>query len=235
MAIDLSAFSVGQQVTGHANLKTGHTSPPSLFMEGDLIDVMDDIGRYANIGKEDMHTLKQANKTGSDKPGAGIGTARTRGEIVKKLFEKGYFSKITKNKKNYVAPTEKAIRLYQSLIAYPTGSVLVSPELTAKWEIGLEKIEKGDITLSQFMSKLVPMINEIVKEVMANPTVTRGDDKPRKRGQNDIAPHTLEGKICDKCEKGVLVTNLVTNEQSRYFGKRYVRCPECKNFGNFID
>ncbi len=234
MSIDLKYFQVGMKITAKAGLREGKTKPPSLFMEGDLVSVMDDIGKYANIGKDDMQTLKQANKSGTGK--AGIGTARTRGDIIKNLFDKKYFDRIKKNNKEYVIPTEKALRLYDLLSKYHTGSVLVSPELTAKWESGLEKIESGAITIQQFMSKLVPMIEEVVREIMANPTVERGQKTTRRKiGENEIKPHPLDGQICDKCKKGNLKTGLVTNPQSARFGNRYVFCSDCKYFGEFIE
>ena len=76
--IDVSSFSPGQAVRGSASLKEGMAVPPKPFVEGDLVAIMDDIGRFAQIGKEDMAVLRGRNDSGK----AGIGTARTRGEII---------------------------------------------------------------------------------------------------------------------------------------------------------
>ena len=151
-SIDISKYQVGQITTGTPSLREGKTKPPRPFVEGDLVDIMDDIGRYAEIGREDMAVLRQKNASGSGK--AGIGTARTRGEIIKKTFESDYLEKYKQGKKVYIRPTAKAIAMYDLLLPLPTGAVLVSPELTAKWEIGLEKIESGAVTPAQFMAKI---------------------------------------------------------------------------------
>lgn len=237
--LDVSAYQVGQKVSGKALVKDGMTTPPRPFVEGDLVDIMDDIGRYAEIGKEDMAILRERNKTGSGK--AGIGTARTRGEIIKKLFESDFLVKAKGGKKKsggVINPTDKGILLYNQLSACGIAQVLVSPEMTAKWEQGLEKIESGEITVEQFMSKLEQFVEQMVKDMTAAPTnpmfgKSGGTAAPREQ----VEPHPMDGQPCPKCGDGKLVTLKVTNDKSKAFGQRYVRCDakgKCDYFGEFI-
>lgn len=215
--LDISQYQVGKVVKGKASLKEAKTTPPKPFVEGDLVAIMDDIGRYAEIGREQMAILRERNSSGSGK--AGIGTARTRGEIIKKLFDAGF---IEKTRGQIVQPTEKGLSLYEKLHQCGVAKVLTSPEMTAKWEEGLKKIEEGAVTVEQFMHQLEQFVQQMVADMMANPSITK------------VTPHPLEGQICPKCEKGKLVTRTVTNQKSRFFGQRYVRCGECDYFGEFV-
>ncbi len=166
--IDVERFKKGQMVTGRASLKEGKTTPPRAFVEGDLIEIMDDIGRYAQIGRDEMDVLRQKNKSGSGK--AGIGTARTRGEIIEKLFKTEYLVKTKTKGKVVIAPTEKAIRLYDKLSETRTGRILISPEMTANWEKGLSGIEDGSVSFDEFIEKMVQLINAMVSEMRVDPS-----------------------------------------------------------------
>jgi DNA topoisomerase-3 len=224
--LDVSKYRVGEKIGGFSVLKESKTSPPRQFVEGDLVDIMDDIGKYAQIGRETMQVLRQKNKSGSGK--AGIGTARTRGEIINKLFATEF---LEKDKKGKLTPTEKGILLYTKLGQCGVAKTLISPEMTAQWEIGLEKIEQGKITLDQFMAQLLPFIEAMVTDMMASPSATaRGPSK-------SVEKHPKDGQVCPECNKGTLFTMLVMKKESKSFGKRYVRCSDkdgCKYFGEFI-
>lgn len=231
--LDISAYQVGQKIGGSATLKVGKTMPPKQFVEGDLVDIMDDIGRYAQIGKEEMAVLKQKNQTGSGK--AGIGTARTRGEIINKLFDAEF---LKKDKAGKLTPTEKGMQLYKLLNERGVACALVSPEMTAQWERGLEKIEKGEITVERFMSQLEPFIRQMVADMMSNPTNPMFGKTRSAAAAPDVEPHPMHGEACPKCKKGKLITGLVTKETSKSFGQRYVRCDagkdKCDFFGEFV-
>jgi DNA topoisomerase-3 len=230
-ALDPSQYKIGQTVHGTATLSIGKTRPPRAFEEGDLIDIMDDIGRYAQIGKDDMAILKERNAAGSGK--AGIGTARTRGETIKKCFSAGFLERYKEKKKTYIRPTEKAMVTYDLLIDKPASRVLVTPEMTAKWEAGLKKIENGTLTKEKFLSMITDMVIAITNEIMANPTNQSAPfaDRPV------VEPHPMDGDACPKCKKGKLVTRVVSKPESKSFGKRFVSCDNkpCGFFGEFID
>lgn len=226
--LDPSLFKVGQEIVGVASLTEKMTLPPRNFEEGDLVDIMDNIGRYADIGRDDLAVLKTRNAAGSGN--AGIGTSRTRGEIIKKTFESGFIEKFEKkeqrSKKKYIRPTAKAVMMYDFLIDKRVSKVLVSPEMTAKWEIGLKKVEMGEITEEQFMSKIVEMVSAMTSELL------EGYVRPTKE---KIDKHPMDGNECPKCKKGSLLTRFVSKKESKNFGKRFVACGKCDYFGEFID
>jgi len=239
--LDVSKYQVGAAVHGRAFVREGKTTPPRPFVEGDLILIMDDIGRYADIGKEDAAILREKNKAGSGK--AGIGTARTRGEIIKKLFEDGFFTKQgNKKKAPIVMPTDKAITLYEKLSQCGMAKVLTSPEMTAKWELGLAKIERGEISPAQFMDQLYKFIAQLASDMTAKHT-NPYFGKPRESGagtgelkSNCDERHPEHGKKCEKCKTGTLVTMKVVKKESKSFGKLYLKCSnrKCDYFGEFV-
>lgn len=245
--LDIRKFEVGSKVTGRAFVRESKTVAPRPFVEGDLILIMDDIGRYANIGKEDADILREKNKAGSGK--AGIGTARTRGEIIKKLFADGFFEKQSvKGKKSpIVVPTQKSMDLFEKLSACGTARVLVSPEMTAKWEDGLAKIESGEITSDQFMTQLYRFIAQMTADMIAtpsNPCFGNPSLSPSSGGgggkteikSNCSERHKKDGSQCEKCKDGTLVTMKSQKPESKTFGKIYVRCNnrKCDFFGDFV-
>lgn len=242
--LDIQKFEVGSKITGRAFVRESKTVAPRPFVEGDLILIMDDIGRYANIGKEDADILREKNKAGSGK--AGIGTARTRGEIIKKLFADGFFEKQSvKGKKSpIVVPTQKSLDLFEKLSACGSARVLVSPEMTAKWEEGLAKIESGEITPDQFMTQLYRFIAQMTTDMTATPS-NPGFGKPATQSSsgsgfgvtsNCSEIHPKDGDSCEKCNDGKLVTMKSQKPESKMFGKIYVRCSnkKCDFFGDFI-
>lgn len=235
--LDVSAYKVGQTIRGKASVRDGMTTPPRPFVEGDLVDIMDDIGRYAEIGKDDMAVLRNRNQSGSGK--AGIGTARTRGEIIKKLFEAGFLEKAKGKKKGggVISPTDKGISLYSKLSRCGIAQTLISPEMTAAWERGLEKIEAGEITVEQFMTKLEQFVERMVVDMTAAPSNPMFGKQVSSAPREPVDPHPMDGQECPKCKDGKLATFKVTNEKSKAFGQRYVRCNnkgKCDYFGEFM-
>lgn len=235
--LDVSKYAVGATITGEAFIRQSSTKPPRQFIEGDLVDIMDDIGRYAEIGKDDAAILRERNKAGSGK--AGIGTARTRGEVIKKLFNDGFFEVKPSGRKKFIVPTPKSLSIYSVLQERGAGKVLVSPEMTAKWEAGLSKIESGEITPDQFMTQMNRFVVQMVSDIVVNPTNPRYGRKPTSSTgdvtSNCDEKHTSDGKACEKCKNGQMVTMKVGNKESKNFGKLYVRCSNrsCDYFGEF--
>lgn len=227
-ALDPSRYKAGQKITGVASITEGSTRKPRPFEEGDLVNIMDDIGRYAEIGREDMAVLMAKSRDTGGSGKAGIGTARTRGEIIKKAFESGFLEKYKDKKKTFIRPTEKAVSTYDLLISRPAAKVLVSPETTAKWEVGLKKIENGSFSPEKFIAMVKDMVASVTSDLLSNPTTQQ---------RANVPPHPKDGETCEKCNKGKLVTRLVMKKDSKNYGKRFVVCDskECGYFGDFID
>ena len=91
----------------------------------------------------------------------GIGTAATRADIIEKLVQDGYLS--LNKKSQVITPT-----LLGEMIVDVVGasiSQLLSPELTASWEKGLEGVAAGRLSSEEYMSKLDAFIRKYVNVV----------------------------------------------------------------------
>ena len=125
-------------------LKDAETSPPSRYNSGSIILAMENAGKLI----EDEELREQIK-------GAGIGTAATRGEIIKKL-EKIQYIQIN-SKTQIVTPTVKGEAIFD--VIYGAMPDMLNPKLTASWEKGLDMVAKKEIKPDVFMEKLENYIN----------------------------------------------------------------------------
>lgn len=103
----------------------GKTKPPACFTEGTLIAAMENPVKY--LKHKDKDVVKTLGETG------GLGTVATRADIIEKLFN----SFLMEKKGNEIHITSKGKQLL-SLVP----SDLKSPELTASWEMRLQRSQK---------------------------------------------------------------------------------------------
>jgi DNA topoisomerase-3 len=143
----LPPVSVGQEwaVTKVA-VREGETKPPPRYSEAALLGVMETAGKLV----ED-EVLRQAMKD------AGLGTPATRAAIIERLLKVDYLER----DKKVLVPTEKA----RALISLLGESPLASPELTARWEERLARIETGVENRSDFMADIGAFATTFVEEV----------------------------------------------------------------------
>jgi DNA topoisomerase-3 len=93
--------------------------------------------------------------------GNGIGTSATRAEIISKLERDKY---IQLNKKTQViTPTLLGEMIYDVIDASIQN--LLSPELTASWEKGLDLVTAGEVTSEEYMSKLEDYVTRQTNKV----------------------------------------------------------------------
>src|SRR3712207_8409413 len=88
---------------------------------------------------------------------AGLGPPATRAATIERLIKVGY---VEREKKSLV-PTQKG----RSLIALLGDSPLGSPELTARWEERLAKMEKGAERRPKFLFDLIRLTTSPLDEV----------------------------------------------------------------------
>src|SRR5699024_3150880 len=136
----LPAITEGESCSIDINTKEGKTKPPKYYTEGQLINVMKHAGK--DIDDEALQkTLKQTE---------GIGTEATRASIIDTLKHQKYIDV----KKNKVTVNDKGVILSKAV----EGTLLSSPEMTAKWESYLAKIGKKEGSQRTFISKIEQMI-----------------------------------------------------------------------------
>ncbi len=111
----LPNMSEGDECIVNLKIKDGMTTPPKLYTEGQLINLMKNAGK--DLDEESKEILK-----GSE----GIGTEATRGAVIETLKNQKYIDV----KKNTIHVTKKGEILCEAV----EGTLLSSPEMTAKWE-----------------------------------------------------------------------------------------------------
>ena len=93
-----------------------------------------------------QHTLKESG---------GIGTEATRASIIETLKRQMYIEV----RKNQVTVLDKGKILCQAV----EGTLLASPEMTAKWETYLKKIGKNEGSQELFLDKIKQMIQSLIE------------------------------------------------------------------------
>ncbi len=142
-------------------VKEGETKPPPRYSESALLGAMETAGKFV----EDEE-LRQAMKD------SGLGTPATRAAIIERLIKVGYVERDGK----VLVPTGKG----RALISLLEKSQLSSPELTARWEERLAKMEQGAERRPDFMADIKSFTTSLVEEVrtmdgekLASPSYSR--------------------------------------------------------------
>ncbi|WP_200411785.1 type IA DNA topoisomerase [Virgibacillus salexigens] len=141
----LPSMQEGESCNVGIDIYEGKTKPSKAYTQGQLINVMKQAGK--EIDDEALqHTLKENE---------GIGTEATRANILDTL-KKQYYIEINKNK---VSVTKKGQILCQAV----EGTILASPEMTAKWEKYLHKIGQNEASQEHFISKIEQMLESLME------------------------------------------------------------------------
>lgn len=127
-------------------VKEGETKPPPRYSESALLGAMETAGKLV----EDEELRQQMKDSG-------LGTPATRAATIERLIRVGY---VEREKKSLV-PTQKG----RSLISLLGESPLGSPELTARWEERLAKMEQGAEGRPDFMADITRFTTGLVDEV----------------------------------------------------------------------
>jgi DNA topoisomerase-3 len=161
-------------------VKEGETKPPPRYSEAALLGAMETAGKLV----EDEE-LRQAMKE------SGLGTPATRAAIIERLIKVGYVER----EKKALVPTSKG----RALISLLGESPLASPELTARWEERLARMERGAERRPDFMSDISGFATSLVEEVR------------RKEGERVAAPTSSSLNkeplgTCPRCGSPVVET-----------------------------
>jgi len=132
---DLPALREEQDcAVAQVTLKDLWTQPPKPFTEGDLIKAMKNVAKLV-----DDPRLKQKLKDTT-----GIGTEATRAGIIQGLLERGYLIKQGKA----LAATPAAFGLIDAV-----PRPIADPGTTAIWEQALDMVQRGEMSLEEFVVK----------------------------------------------------------------------------------
>ncbi|MDX6380455.1 MAG: topoisomerase [Rubrobacteraceae bacterium] len=182
----LPPVSVGQEWSvAKVAIKESETKPPPRYSESALLGAMETAGKFV----EDEE-LRQAMKD------SGLGTPATRAATIERLIKVGYLVR----EKKALVPTEKG----RALIGLLSESPLSSPELTARWEERLARMEGGDEDRARFMDDIGSFATALVEEVR-----TREGEKVavlEKPGGNGGGAGNVPLGSCPKCGVPVVET-----------------------------
>ena len=154
----------------------GATKPPAYFTEGTLIAAMENPVRY--MKSRDKTIVRTLGETG------GLGTVATRADIIEKLFN----SFLMEKKGNEIHLTSKGRQL---LSLVPPD--LKSPELTARWELRLQAISKGQDSDRKFMDETENYTKRLIRDIRDADGTFRHDNLTRHK--------------CPQCGKLMLEVN----------------------------
>lgn len=150
----LPAFEKGEEGPHTPTLAEKQTTPPKPYTEATLLRAMETAGK--TVEDEELRDALKEN---------GIGRPSTRAAIIETLFRRHY---IRKERKNLVA-TPTGVEL----IGLIREELLMSAELTGRWEKKLRQIERKEYEARTFLEELKQMVSDIVLTVL-------GDNEPRR-------------------------------------------------------
>ncbi len=137
----------GETVQSKVGIIEGTTTPPKPYTEGQLITMMKTCGKSV----EDEAEIEVLNSV------EGIGTEATRSGIIETIKKHGFIEV----NKNIVSITPKGELLCRAI----EETLLSSPSMTAKWEIYLKKIGRGEGSAKYFIDSIGKFINQLMSEV----------------------------------------------------------------------
>lgn len=147
--IDLPELKIGDELKiSQADIQEKVTQAPKLYSEADLLSAMENAGRSIK-DKEQQKAISNI----------GIGTPATRASIIETLLSRNYIIRKSKT----LVPTEKGIKVYHLV----KNQKIANVQMTAEWEMALDKIEKGELNSKQFITDIKDYTKEITKELLS--------------------------------------------------------------------
>lgn len=159
------------------------TQPPKHYTEDTLLSAMENIGRLVD-DKELKESLSK-----------GLGTPATRSGIIEQIINKGF---VKRDGKKLISTIEG-----ENLMKVLPEDIK-SPELTAKWETKLDKINKGELSENQFLEEIKTYINDLISNAKNN--LNKDFIKSKEKEIIGKCPrcnkNVYEGKLNFYCEGG---------------------------------
>jgi len=146
---ELPEFKIGDELKIlKTDLLEKTTQPPKLYTEADLLSAMENAGRSIE-NKEEQKALSNI----------GIGTPATRASIIETLLHRNYIIRKSKT----LHPTEKGLQIYNLV----KDKKIANVQMTAEWEISMDRIEKGELNKDQFINDIQHYTAEITSELLS--------------------------------------------------------------------
>ena len=198
------------------NLKllTKETTPPSRYDDSSLLQAMANAGGF--VDDEELQSILKET--------AGLGTSATRAGIIEKLISR---KMITKKGKSFYA-TKFGIDIIESL----RGRDIISPELTAKWEMKLTQVEEGKLDMYAFRDEMIAYTQEVTKDFMTNVDAKIESQKTSDKEPMGKCPvcssDVLEGKGAYYCKNAKFLGGSCELSIPKVFGEAKITKTEAK-------
>lgn len=164
--------------------KTVHevvSKPPARFTQASLIKAMENVQKYMSA---DEAELKDAMKKAG-----GIGQPSSRAAIISELVSSGYIEDVTAGKGKGLHITTAGQKYIENL----GGSSLVSPELSAQWEVYMDNIRQGTMQYDEVYQKILDYVYTALDEL-----------KHMKIDRVNLLANRKEVGKCPKCGRPVV-------------------------------
>ncbi len=144
------------QVVKAENIKK-MTTPPPHYTEALLLKDMANPGKY--VDEDEYKKVFRGNA-------CGLGTQATRAGIIETILAREY---AIRDKKAIIA-TPKGCKLIDTLRKSTVAATLTSPTETARWEMILDRISKGENITKKFLEGIERFVEHITKELKSMPS-----------------------------------------------------------------
>ena len=212
-------------------LKTSKTKCPSPYTVKTLLDTLLNVTRVVDKlieESDDPEYIKKLKAVKKQlKNAEGIGTDRTREQIIKDLIDNAMIGSSGKDEK--LALLEAGWELYKVLPAK-----LKSVVLTANWENSFEEIRRGEIDLDQAIENIDGVImDEMIPQIIHNlgKEVSVAEKKQSMREQIDVSCPLCDAPLVEtekvfRCSKNEFKNGKqngckfsIFKDQSKFFGR----------------
>lgn len=200
-------------------LEEKHTTPPSHYTDGSLIDAM---SKAASFVKDE--NLKKVLKDAK-----GIGTPATKANIIETVISRGYIQR----KGKLLLITESGKKLIETL----SGEQILDPGYTALWEQELDKIASGEVANTASFSKNIEdytkyLVSSIAKKDLGG--IAKGREPQQEGKQVGICPECGSPVIVYQKSKGYSCSNKECNfvlwkNKLAYLGRKEILTKDAKN------
>lgn len=181
------------------------TKPPPRYTEESLLEAMCNV--HLTVKDADLRNILSETK--------GLGTERTRADMIDKNIKEDYLQLDGR----HIVPTEKT----RALMPYIVND-LKDPILTAKWESVLKKIAEGKVPPEKFMEAQKGIVKDLVEKIL-NLSIQSSALEPLRTSVEPIVGH---GKSCPTCGKGVLMTRVNKKSNKAFLGCSLFQSDGCK-------
>lgn len=148
----LKSLADASSVPSSYDIDKATTQPPKRYTSGSIILAMENAGKL--IEDDDLRATIE---------GSGVGTSATRAETLKKLNRLEYIR--TEKKTQALFATEIGETLYDVVDGILPD--LLKPEMTARWEKGLDMIAKGTLDRHEYDKKIRAYVTKNVENIKA--------------------------------------------------------------------